>query len=114
MEIEHIWANHPEQHPEVPEKDFASERNTIGDLLLLPRPFNESYGDLAYEEKLPLYYSQNILAQTLNPQKYKNSPGFIKFKNKSRLEFKPYKKFTQEAIYERSELYKDILVYNWK
>lgn len=114
MEIEHIWANHPEQHSEIPEIDFANVRNTIGDLLLLPRPFNESYGDLPYKDKLPHYYSQNILAQTLDSKKYENSPGFVKFRKNSGLDFKPYDTFTEESIDERTDLYRDILMYNWK
>ena len=35
--------------------DFAEHRNRIGGLLLLPKSFNASYGDLPYDEKLPHY-----------------------------------------------------------
>jgi hypothetical protein len=34
----------------------------------LPKPFNDSYGALPYEEKLPHYYAQNLLARSLHPQ----------------------------------------------
>ena len=66
-EIEHIWANHAERH----EHDFqhASEfwdyRNRIGGLLLLPKSFNASYGDLPYAEKRRHYLSHNLLAGSL-------------------------------------------------
>ena len=61
-----------------------------------------------------MYFSQNILAQTLNAKKYENNPGFIKFKEKSKLGFKPYTEFKRIAISERAELYKAILKWNWE
>ena len=47
-EVEHIWANHPERHTDefAHPSDFAEHRNRIGGLLLLPKSFNASYGDL--------------------------------------------------------------------
>jgi hypothetical protein len=52
-EIEHIWADHPELHKDefAHPSDFQEYRNRIGGLLLLPKSFNASYGDLAYAEK---------------------------------------------------------------
>ena len=49
-EIEHIWANKPERHrEEFPDpRDFAQYRNLFGGLLLLPKSFNASYGDLTF------------------------------------------------------------------
>ena len=46
FEVEHIWANHPDRHTaEVPDpRDFANQRNKFGDLVLLPKDFNASYG----------------------------------------------------------------------
>ncbi|MEQ7137444.1 DUF262 domain-containing protein [Enterococcus casseliflavus] len=115
IEIEHIWANHFEEHLEEfdSEIDFNQTRNNIGGLLLIPKSFNTSYGDSSYEIKLEQYFSQNILAQTLNKKKYQNSPRFIKFMKESTLEFKPYELFKKESIYERAELYKNILYWNW-
>ena len=67
-EIEHIWADHPEHHADefTHPSDFAEYRNRIGGLLLLPKSFNASYGDLPYAEKLAHYDSQNLLARSLN------------------------------------------------
>ncbi|MBK7760321.1 MAG: DUF1524 domain-containing protein, partial [Deltaproteobacteria bacterium] len=47
-EVEHIWANRPERHSdEFPQSsDFQDVRNHIGGLLLLPKSFNASYGDM--------------------------------------------------------------------
>ncbi|MCQ2071371.1 MAG: DUF262 domain-containing protein, partial [archaeon] len=90
LEIEHIWANHPEQHPELTLELFNMTRNSIGDLLVLPKSFNASYKDLPYVEKLPYYFSQNILAKSLNGQKYGHNPGFQKFINESKLPFRHY------------------------
>ena len=115
MEVEHIWSNHFEQHTDefTQEGDFANTRNTIGDLLVLPKQFNTSYNDDPYETKVIQYFSQNILAQSLNEKKYLNSPGFIKFKNESKLNFTAYEHFKKMQIAERSELYKNILIWNF-
>lgn len=116
MEVEHIWANHYIQHKFEfeSENDFATARNNIGDLLVLPKSFNSSYGDDPFEIKVAQYFSQNILAQTLNEQKYSNNPGFLQFKSSSGLPFKSYKEFKMASINERAELYKQILKWNWQ
>ena len=46
IEVEHIWSNHFEQHTDEfdNESDFQTARNSIGDLLVLPKSFNASYG----------------------------------------------------------------------
>ncbi len=116
IEIEHIWSDHFEQHLDefTQKNDFDLARNTIGDLLVLPKSFNDSYSDNPYESKIVHYYEQNILAQTLCAQKYENNPDFLKFKKESGLPFKSYDSFKKNAIMERTELYKQILLWNWK
>ena len=116
IEIEHIWSDHYDQHlDEFNTKDeFDNMRNNIGDLLVLPKSFNASYNDSSYKVKVEQYYSQNILAQTLNKKKYINNPDFMNFLKKSDLKFKPYEEFKKNSIIERSELYKAILLWNWK
>lgn len=105
IEVEHIWADHFEDYLDefTQKSDFDIIRNTIGDLLILPKSFNVSYGYDPYSSKVVHYYEQNILAQTLNSQKYENNPDFIKFKNDSDLDFKAYSVFKQ-SIMERTEL----------
>ncbi|MFU8947540.1 DUF262 domain-containing protein [Mycetocola zhadangensis] len=114
-EVEHIWANHPERHVDEFEHahDFAEHRNLLGDLLLLPKPFNASYNDVAYETKAPHYLSQNILARSLNSQAYDMNPGFRKFIEMSGLPFRPYQSFRRADVVERGELYRAIAKRVW-
>ena len=116
IEVEHIWADKFEDHMDefIDKGEFASRRNVIGDLLLLPKSFNASYGDKPFSEKVVQYMGQNILAQSLNALKYKNNPGFLSFKEKSKLDFKSYSEFKNQSITERTNLYRGILLYNWK
>jgi hypothetical protein len=106
-EIEHIWADHADRHTDEfsHASDFASMRNRIGGLLLLPKSFNASYGDLPYEEKLLHYHGQNLLARSLHPTCYQNNPGFLKFIQETGLPFKPMDSFRTAEMEERSDLY---------
>jgi hypothetical protein len=114
-EVEHIWADHPERHIDefAHEVDFARHRNRIGDLLLLPKQFNASYGDETYAEKRPRYFSQNLLAASLDPQTYDKNPGFLAFIKSSGLPFKPYEEFKAADIVERGNLYRAIAKQVW-
>lgn len=133
LEVEHIWADHYERHrDEFPEEwEFTDTRNTIGDLLVLPKSFNASYGDDVYADKVKQYFEQNILARTLCREKYSNNPEFLRFKERSGLNFKYYLghltdadgnqiadangngEFTSSAIKERTDLYREILKWDW-
>jgi uncharacterized protein with ParB-like and HNH nuclease domain len=106
-EIEHIWADHADRHTDEfsHASDFASMRNRIGGLLLLPKSFNASYGDLPYEEKLPHYHGQNLLARSLHPKCYENNPGFLKFIADTGLPFQPLETFRSAELEERCDLY---------
>ena len=114
-EVEHILADHPELHAEeFPHpSDFEEYRNRIGALLILPKSFNASYGDLAYEEKLPHYLEQNLLAKSLHPQVYAHNPGFLSFVKQSGLAFQPHKTFKKLDIEQRTELYKCLAEQIW-
>lgn len=108
FEVEHIWANHPERHADefsLP-SEFADHRNRVGGLLLLPKQFNASYGDLPYEQKLPHYFKQNLLAQSLHPQAYEHNPGFVRYVRESGLPFRPYEHFHKKELEERQVLYR--------
>lgn len=116
FEVEHIWADHPERHvAEFPDaRDFSEKRNRFGDLLLLPKDFNASYGDKPYEAKLPHYFSQNILAKSLYPEAYNHNPSFVRFMSERGLPFKPYPDgFTSSDIDERQSLYRMICEQVW-
>ncbi len=114
-EVEHIWADHPERHEDEFEHpaDFAEHRNRIGGLLLLPKSFNASYGDLTYGEKLPHYNTQNLLARSLHPQCYEHNPGFLRFKEQSGLPFAALTEFNKADFESRGLLYRKIAERIW-
>ncbi len=109
-EVEHIWADHPERHTDefAHPADFAEHRNRIGGLLLLPKSFNASYGDLPYDEKLPHYNTQNLLARSLHAQCYDHNPGFLHFVQTSSLPFQAHAQFKKADLDERGALYRSI------
>lgn len=116
FEVEHIWANHYERHTDEFDNpyDFADRRNRFGDLILLPRDFNASYGDKTFHEKLPHYFGQNVLAQSLNPTAYENNPTFLALLKRSGLPFKPYPGgFIAASIDERQGLYRLVCEQVW-
>jgi hypothetical protein len=106
-EIEHLWADKFERfmdefkHP----ADFAERRDHIGGLVLLPRGFNQSLGGKTYEEKLPHYNAQNVLARSLNPACYENNPSFLAFLERTQLPFKAHPQFKKADQDERQKLY---------
>jgi len=114
-EVEHIWANHPEQHKDEFDHaaDFQEYRNRIGGLLLLPKSFNTSFGDLPYNEKRAHYRGQNLLAQTLCADTYERNPGFQRFLDRSTLDFRPYEKFGKGEIEQRTKLYQKLAETIW-
>ena len=115
FEVEHIWANKPERHTDefAHSADFNEYRDRIGGLLLLPKTFNSSYGSLPYEEKLKHYNTQNLLARSLHPLCYDHNPGFLSFKARSGLPFKPHKQFRKADLEERGVLYRKIAERIW-
>lgn len=123
-EVEHIWANKPDRHTDeyADSRDFQQHRNRFGGLLLLPKSFNASYGDLLFENediaksKREHYNSQNLLARSLHPMAYQNNPGFIGFMNRTGLPFRPHDQFMRNDMDERNELYRRLagLVWNPK
>lgn len=115
FEIEHIWANKPEEHTNefAHAQDFWDYRNRIGGLLLLPKSFNASYGDKPYTDKLPYYYGQNLLVKSLNEKCYQHHPGFLGFVSRSGLPFKAHKEFKKAELDERGELYRKIAEQIW-
>ena len=114
-EVEHIWADHPERHSAEfsHPADFAEHRNRIGGLLLLPKSFNASYGDLTYGDKLPHYNTQNLLARSLHAQCYDHNPGFLRFRDQSGLPFRSLPEFHKTELEARSQLYRQIAERIW-
>lgn len=114
-EVEHIWANKPERYTDdfPRQDDFLEYRNHIGGLLLLPKSFNASYGALPYSEKVPHYYGQNLLAQSLHERCYEHNSSFLQFIQRTGLPFKPHTEFRKQDLDERQELYCQIAQQLW-
>ncbi|MFE3609670.1 GmrSD restriction endonuclease domain-containing protein [Streptomyces goshikiensis] len=118
-EIEHIWANKYSLHIQTGvanERDFQAARNRVGALLLLDKSDNASFGADRYVDKLPIYFSQNLLAASLNPACYKRKPKFRKFREKYGLEdlLSPFPgNFDTHAIDSRAELYQRLSELIW-
>ena len=114
-EVEHIWADKFERHrDEFPHPtDFAEYRNRIGDLLLLPKQFNASFGADTYAKKVKKYYGQNVLAQSLNDEFYSNNPGFLAFVRDSGLPFEAFEQFKKAQVDARQELYRLLAAEVW-
>jgi hypothetical protein len=116
-EIEHIWANHPEWHGNEfsHPADFQEYRNRIGGLLLLPKSFNASFGDLPYAEKREHYLGQggNLLARSLHDTTYDHNPGFKRFIQESGLPFRPYAEFKKADLDDRQRLYQKLADQIW-
>ena len=93
--------------------DFAEHRNRLGGLLLLPKSFNASYGDLTYERKLPHYMGQNLLARSLHPQCYEHHPNFMRVIEEHALPFRPHVEFRKADMDARCELYRTIADKVW-
>lgn len=108
FEIEHIWADHPERHTDefASPAEFAEWRNRFGGLLLLPKTFNASYGDLPYAEKRQHYVSQNLLARSLHEQCYERHPGFLAYIREAGLSFEPLPQFRKAEMESRQHLYR--------
>lgn len=108
FEIEHIWADKMEFHSDEFSQlhEFNETRNRLGDLILLPRGTNQSFGAGKYEEKLPHYLKENLLAQSLNSTCYERNPNFLNYVAQSGLPFKAHSEYKKADLTSRQDLYK--------
>lgn len=115
FEIEHIWADHYEEHfgEFSSPADFAEYRHRFGDLLLLPKTFNAAFGDLSYEKKREHYFGQNLLAQSLHENCYHRNPQFLAWNGSEALGFRPLAKFCKAEIDERQAVYRRLADQVW-
>jgi hypothetical protein len=85
FDIEHLFKlsydtkTLPATHGFSDEKDYLEQRNLLGALILLPRGRNRSLQDKSYKDKLPIYATENVLAQTLTSAFYGSNPDAAKF-----------------------------------
>lgn len=115
-EVEHIWANHHDRHLDefTDPTEFANHRNRLGDLVLLPKDFNASYGDMPYDQKVQYYNGQNVLARSLHPMAYENNPSFRQIIADFELPFAPYpESFNKADIDSRQALYHRLAEIIW-
>lgn len=114
-EVEHIWANHHENHMDEfsHPTDFSEYRNRIGGLLILPKSFNASYGDKPYAKKRKHYLKQNLLAQSLHESAYEHDPGFKRFREKTGLAFQAHPDFKKADLDMRQNLYLKLAEHIW-
>ena len=114
-EIEHIWADHYARHRDEFDSlaDFSDYRNRFGDLLLLPKSFNASYGDMTYAKKRKHYVSQNLLAWSLHEQCYERNPGFLSYIEKENLPFVAMDEFRKTDLDARHGLYRKLADRVW-
>lgn len=114
-EIEHIWANHYQRHVEEfpQQKEFDDWRNMVGGLLLLPKKVNASLNDAEYQDKLPHYIKENILAQSLHPLAYQKHPGFKQAMAKHNLNFQNHEQFNKADLEARNGLYCELAKRVW-
>lgn len=114
-EIEHVWADHPARHTDefAHPSEFQEYRNRIGGLLLLPKSFNASYGNLPYAEKREYYLGQNLLARSLHERAYDHNPGFRRFIEESGLPFRAHAEFKKADLDARQTLYQHLAERIW-
>lgn len=114
-EVEHIWADKFDEHQDEFEQrhEFDNCRNQIGDLVLLPRGTNQSYGDMSYSEKIGHYLKENLLVKSLHTNAYENNPNFLRMVNTMTIPLRPHRTFTKMDIAERQALIQRICERIW-
>jgi Protein of unknown function (DUF1524) len=112
-EVEHVWADHPERHTDEFAHPSEEYRNRIGGLLLLPKSFNASYGDLPYAEKREHYLTQNLLTRSLHERAYDHNLGFKRFIESSGLSFRAHSEFKKADLDARQDLYQKLAEQIW-
>ncbi len=115
FEVEHIWADKFTEHKDEfdQQHDFDSYRNRIGDLVLLPRGTNQSYGAMSYTNKIEHYLKENLLVKSLHPKAYENNPNFLGMFKSMGLNFQAHKSFTKADIDDRQALIQSICETIW-
>ena len=114
-EIEHLWANHFERHADefAHAQEFASYRNRIGGLVLLPKKINASLNDKTFADKVAHYQKENLLARSLHSACYQHNPGFLQLMARTGLPFKSFDEFKKASFDERYAAYQGIAKQLW-
>ncbi len=119
-DVEHIvpgnLAAFQADNPGLEEKDFLRWRNTLGALLLLPKPQNSAIGDLPYPQRRDFYRDQNLLAASLHPATRQHNQlvkQFVKRHELEKLMQSINAPFGVEAIRLRQDLYRRLCELIW-
>lgn len=118
-QIEHILSHNDENIKYFgSEEEFENQRNRLGGLLLLYNKDNSSSNNEGYIEKLKTYSNGLFWGRTLIDNFYHHTnqrfAGFNEdFKNKTGMEFKPFKEFDAKALECRSKLLFEIVKKIW-
>lgn len=115
FEVEHIWADKFGEHQDEfqQQHEFDNYRNRIGDLVLLPRGTNQSYGAMPFDEKREHYLKENLLVKSLHPKVYENNPNFLGMAKSLGIPFKSHESFSKADIGERQALIQRICEVIW-
>lgn len=122
-DIEHLLANnYVSVNAEIEEcggkifatpTDFNTARNSLSALILLPRGRNRSMKDMLYTDKLERYAGENVLAQTLTANFYKNQPNWAKYTAETGVECDALQYIDIDALKRRSDFYLTIAKKIW-
>jgi len=122
FDIEHILSTGAEQvfahlgknNDFSTEFDFGLERNRLGALILLARSRNRSLQDKQYSEKLPVYATEAVLAQTLTESFYQNNPQVVSRIADLKLPLSTIPVFNRAAITVRGKFYDYVSGHIWR
>jgi hypothetical protein len=118
-QIEHIFPNRPERHPEVDDPgEFRRLRNRLGLLVLLRASVNQSLQDMAVEKKAEIYRGENVLARCLHPTFQNNNKPIREFAKRYGLvgHLRPLggkPPSLRDAVVLRQELYRLLAIAIW-
>lgn len=96
------------------EETFNSERNRLGDLLLLKGPDNQASGNEPYSDKLKTYANTLYWNETLRDESYVNKLDFTRWIKESGLNIHAMNTFGPKEIEERQRLMFDLFKLIWQ
>ena len=116
-QIEHLFANHVERHPELDELRFRLLRNRLGGLGMLQPSDNASVQDLPFGEKTKWYARHNVLLGALAPDYERRHPALGRLRTSHGLagHLRGFGASTplQKVVEARSELYRLLFQKVW-
>lgn len=116
-QIEHLFADHPDQHPNLDPLRFRLARNRLGGLGLLPRRDSARIRELPFTEKVQRYGRCNTLLAVLSPNGAQVHPELDRLRTSHGLNgtLRAFRESTrmQKVIDVRGELYRELCRRIW-